>query len=88
MIPVQEALQRIRALITTMPVEDVFLRDSTNRILARSVAARRTQPPFAASAMDGYAVRDVDATIGATLRVIGESQAGREIGRASCRERV
>jgi len=77
MIPVQEALQRIRALITTMPVEDVFLRDSTNRILARSVAARRTQPPFAASAMDGYAVRGVDATLGATLRVIGESQAGR-----------
>ena len=76
MIPVSEALDRIRGLIQTMPVELVQLRSCANRILATSVAAQRTQPPFAASAMDGYAVRDADATVGATLNVIGESQAG------------
>ena len=76
MIPVSEALDRIRGLIKTMPVELVQLRSCANRILATSVAAQRTQPPFAASAMDGYAVRDADATVGAILNVIGESQAG------------
>ena len=77
MIPVAEALARIRALLTVMPVEEVALRDAAGRRLARSVTARRTQPPFAAAAMDGYAVRDVDAVPGVRLRVTGEAQAGR-----------
>ena len=40
------------------------------------VAARRTQPPFPASAMDGYAVRAAEATAGAQLKVVGMSRAG------------
>ena len=52
------------------------------RILARDLAALRTQPPEAMSAMDGYAVRAADATRGgARLKVIGEVAAGRPFDR-------
>src|SRR5690606_30366795 len=48
-----------------------------DRILAEPLAARLTQPPFDASAMDGYAVRTEDvAQLPAKLRLIGESAAG------------
>lgn len=57
--------------------EDVALDDASGRILADDIAARLTQPPFDASAMDGYALRAADiAEPGAVLRVIGESAAG------------
>ncbi|RMF34194.1 MAG: molybdopterin molybdenumtransferase MoeA, partial [Alphaproteobacteria bacterium] len=77
MIPVAEALDRVLALIDPMPVETVPLARACGRVLARPVAARRSQPPFAASAMDGYAVRHADAAPGARLRVVGEAAAGR-----------
>jgi molybdopterin molybdotransferase len=38
--------------------------------------AKRDQPPFSASAMDGYAIRGDDAVQGATLTVVGEAAAG------------
>ena len=47
------------------------------RVLAGDLKALRTQPPFANSAMDGYAVRGDDMAEGASLAVIGESAAGR-----------
>src|SRR5258705_11021724 len=47
-------------------------------VLARDVAALRTQPPQAMSAMDGYAVRSADAAhVAARLKGIGEVAAGR-----------
>lgn len=78
LIPVAEALARILASVPT-PVssEDVPLATAAGRTLAADVVAIRTQPPFPASAMDGYAVRAADATeAGATLRLIGTSAAG------------
>ncbi|MEO0665165.1 MAG: gephyrin-like molybdotransferase Glp, partial [Pseudomonadota bacterium] len=54
----------------------VPLREAAGRILARHVAARRDQPPFDASSMDGYALRAADAALGAELTVIGEAAAG------------
>jgi molybdopterin molybdotransferase len=47
------------------------------RVLARDLAARRTQPPFPASAMDGYAVRieDLDRTP-KRLKLRGAAAAG------------
>ena len=51
------------------------------RVLAENVAARRTQPPFAVSAMDGYAVRAADVTnVPATLRIVAEIPAGAGFG--------
>src|SRR4030081_713870 len=61
-----------------LPEEMVALDAAHRRVLARDVAARRTQPPQAMSAMDGYAVRAADASnVAARLKVIGEVAAGR-----------
>jgi molybdopterin molybdotransferase len=57
--------------------EMVALEDSAGRVLARDLAANRTQPPFPASAMDGYAVRASDVcSCPVDLHLIGESAAG------------
>ena len=56
MISVAEALEKLFALAPVMDVESVPIRNAAGRVLAQSVAARLTQPPFAASAMDGYAI--------------------------------
>jgi molybdopterin molybdotransferase len=78
MISVAEALSRVLAAAAPLPAEEVALADAFGRTLAAPVAAGRTQPPFANSAMDGYALRAADAAApGARLRVIGESAAGR-----------
>src|SRR5882724_11321593 len=62
--------------------EMVALDAAHHRTLARDVAARRTQPPQAMSAMDGYAVRAADAAdLSARLKVIGEVAAGRPFER-------
>ena len=76
MISVDEALSKLFALVDPLPAETVPLRHAAGRVLARDVSARRDQPPFAASAMDGYAIRAADYRQGQTLDVIGESAAG------------
>ncbi len=77
MIPVAEARQRILADLPVMPPEQVGLNEALGRVLAEDVAARRTQPPQAVSAMDGYAVRAADvASVPANLTVIGTAPAG------------
>ena len=74
MITVTQALDALFALAQPLPVETVPLVQAAGRVLARPVTARRDQPPFAASAMDGYAVPD--AAPGQIFTVIGESAAG------------
>lgn len=77
MIPVAEARQRILADLAVMPAEQVGLNEALGRVLAEDVVARRTQPPQAVSAMDGYAVRAADvASVPASLTVIGTAPAG------------
>lgn len=81
MIPVEEALARLLALVEALPAEQISLADGLGRVLAEEVAARRTQPPFAVSAMDGYAVRADDlGRIPAELRIIAEVPAGAGFG--------
>ncbi|MDO9562969.1 MAG: molybdopterin molybdotransferase MoeA, partial [Bradyrhizobium sp.] len=78
LMPVADALAAILAGAEPLPQEMVALDDAHHRVLARDVAALRTQPPQAMSAMDGYAVRSADAShAAARLRVIGEVAAGR-----------
>lgn len=79
LLPVADALRRVlQSARTPLPQEHVPLAQCRGRTLAQDVAALRTQPPFPASAMDGYAVRASDiAHVPATLKVIGESAAGR-----------
>ncbi len=83
LMPVADALAAILAGVEPMGEEMVALEDAYHRVLARDVAARRTQPPQAMSAMDGYAVRAADAAdVNARLKVIGEVAAGRPFDRA------
>src|SRR4030088_514349 len=81
-MPVADALSAVLAGAEPLPEEMVALDAAHHRVLARDVAALRTQPPQAMSAMDGYAVRSADAAdLSARLRVIGEVAAGRPFGR-------
>jgi molybdopterin molybdotransferase len=79
MITVEEALARVLASAgSPLGEEKLALEAAYGRVLARDIKALRTQPPFANSAMDGYALRAADtAHAPLTLTVIGESAAGR-----------
>lgn len=77
MIPVEVALERVLDLCEPLEAETIDLRDAAGRVLAEPVRARLDQPPFAASAMDGYAIRDDDHVPARKLKVIGTSAAGR-----------
>lgn len=60
-----------------LSLEVVPLERALGRTLAKDLAAGRTQPPKAVSAMDGYAVRTEDlAQLPVKLKQIGESAAG------------
>ena len=77
MISVEEAQARVVAGVSVLPAETVPLTDAAGRVLAGPITARRTQPPFAASAMDGYAVRGEDvANVPVTLKQVGAVAAG------------
>jgi molybdopterin molybdotransferase len=81
LMPVADALARVLADAAPLPVQDVSLNDALGCVLARDLKARRTQPPAAVSAMDGYAVRATDvATAPVTLNLIGEVAAGHPFG--------
>lgn len=82
MISVEEATARVLALASALPCEDVALADAAGRALAADAVATRDQPPFHASAMDGYAVASHDLAPGAVYRVIGEAAAGRRFAGA------
>ena len=72
MISVDEALAHVLALTDFTGTETVPLRQAANRVLAEPIVARRNQPPFRASVMDGYAV----AGAFEHYQVVGESAAG------------
>ncbi len=78
LMPVADALSAILTGAEPLPHEMVALDAAYHRVLARDLAALRTQPPQPMSAMDGYAVRSADAArVGARFKVIGEVAAGR-----------
>ncbi len=78
LLPVEEAIARVTGGLTPLKSERVALGAALGRVLAEDLTAARDQPPFAASAMDGYAVRASDVeTLPARLRIIGEVPAGR-----------
>ncbi|HTJ02278.1 MAG TPA: molybdopterin molybdenumtransferase MoeA, partial [Methylovirgula sp.] len=90
LLPVAEARKRVltAAKIIT-DVESVPLAGALGRTLAADLAANRTQPPVAVSAMDGYALRASDvANLPAQLKMIGESAAGHgftgDVGQGEC----
>jgi molybdopterin molybdotransferase len=81
LLTVAQARDRILSRLTTLDTENVELLSARGRVLAEDIRSDRDVPPFANSAMDGYAVRASD-TLGATpakpasLQVLGEIPAG------------
>ena len=76
--PLIDADEAARIVLDHTPllgVERVTLREAFGRVLAEDLIGDAPLPPFRSSAVDGYAVRAADA--GKTLRVLGESAAGR-----------
>jgi molybdopterin molybdotransferase len=83
LMPVADALAAVLAGAEPLAEEMIALDAAHHRVLARDIAALRTQPPQAMSAMDGYAVRSADAAnVAARLKVIGEVAAGRPFEKA------
>jgi molybdopterin molybdotransferase len=77
LMPVEEAKARVLHGARALPRESVPLHQCAGRVLAADVKAKRDQPPFPASAMDGYAVRYSDVEKApARLEIIGIAPAG------------
>jgi molybdopterin molybdotransferase len=74
LLPVEEARSRMLGAATPLGVEAAPLAEAVGRVLAADVIASRDQPPFAASAMDGWAIRAADGA--GPRRIVGESAAG------------
>ena len=75
LIDADEAAALVLDRIPVLGVERVALADCVGRVLAEDLMAESSLPAFPSSAVDGYALRASDA--GKTLRVAGESAAGR-----------
>lgn len=89
LVPMETALERLLEDAGPLGSERVSLALAYDRVLAEPVRAARSQPPFDASAMDGYAARGTDVgTAGAQLAVIGEIAAGSTfsgtVGKGEC----
>ena len=77
MLAVDEALALIRSCCAPLAIEQVPLADAFGRVLAAPVDAPRNLPPFANSAMDGFALRWREGLVEDTvLPVLAEQAAG------------
>lgn len=76
-LTIEDARARMLAQVQPLGAESVPIGEAQGRILAHPVDAFRDQPPFASSAMDGWAVRAADAHENVLLDIAGESAAGR-----------
>ncbi len=78
LMPVADALALITRDLDVLATEMVPVAEAVGRVLAAPLAARRSQPGADMSAMDGYAFAYPDTLdIPLTLKVVGESAAGR-----------
>lgn len=76
-IAVEEAQKLVLETVFTVPEERVGLSDTLGRTLSQPLVSRETLPPFASSAMDGFAVRVADlASLPNVLRVMEDIPAG------------
>lgn len=75
LLPYEDALARILNAAKPVNSEEVDVGKAAGRVLVENVRARLTHPPFAASAMDGWAVRAQDLAA-QPLTQIGISKAG------------
>lgn len=76
LLPVDDAIAAILERVPAPTAETIPLAAATGRVLIEPIVAHHHQPPFDASAMDGYAVRAADIVPGHKLNIVGMSQAG------------
>lgn len=77
LLPLEQALKMILDQVSPIPeTENISLYDATDRITAHPITSPISVPPFANSAMDGYAVRCDDLVASAPLTVAGKAFAG------------
>lgn len=77
MKPLEEARSEVLSSVPLLGTERVTIRESLGRVLADDVISPEDVPPFANSAMDGFAVRGADVVAaGSVLEVIGDLPAG------------
>lgn len=89
MISVEDALIKLFGLLNPLATETIPLREASGRVLTQAISAKRDQPPFTASAMDGYALHGAGTEAGARFEVVGEAAAGhRWNGRVSAGQAV
>jgi molybdopterin molybdotransferase len=74
LLTLEEAQHRVLERVRPLTAEPVPIGEAAGRVVAEDIRARVDLPPFASSAMDGFAVRTGD--LPATLRIVGESAAG------------
>jgi molybdopterin molybdotransferase len=60
LLPVEDARRLALSRITPLPPRETGLREAHGCVLAEDVTAPTALPPFASSAMDGFAVRSAD----------------------------
>ena len=77
MITAEEHRARILATAAPLAPVEVPLARALGAAAAAAVTSRWPVPLFDNSAMDGYAVRRADATVGARLRVVADVPACR-----------
>lgn len=75
-LAIEDARARMLAQVRALGSETIAIEDAQGRVLAHPIDATRDQPPFHASAMDGYAVRVADVPEEVELDIVGESAAG------------
>lgn len=76
---VHDAIERMTSAVKKVQGTEVLpIRDALNRVLAKDVISTMNVPPYANSAMDGYAVNSADLPQNgeATLKLVGKSFAG------------
>jgi molybdopterin molybdotransferase len=74
LLTLEQAQERVLERAHRLPAEQVPIGEAAGRVASEDIRARVDLPPFASSAMDGFAVRSDD--LPGTLRIVGESAAG------------
>ena len=79
LLPLEQAIDKIKLYFNTISSEDVFLQDALGRCLAEPVISKLDNPKYNVSSMDGYAInyqKFINNNGLTQLKIIGESAAG------------
>lgn len=75
-ISYNQSLEILNSIDTTITqIEQLFISDALGRVLAEDIIAQENSPAFETSAMDGYAFKYEDTTLG-KLQIIDKNPAG------------